>query len=350
MHTISIRTHEPYNAHVGSGLLSRAGELIGVVTHSRRCVLVTDSNVAPLYAQKVCASLDTAGFSVSTTVIPAGEQNKTLSVCGDLLSFFAESGLTRSDFVVALGGGVVGDMAGFAAAIYQRGIDFVQIPTTLLSACDASVGGKTAVDLPEGKNLAGAFHQPRLVICDTDTFDTLPSAVFTEGMAEVIKHALIADGAFFRFLAEEDIRTNIASIVARNMEIKAAVVADDEREHGRRKILNFGHTLGHAIEKLSGYSVSHGEAVAAGMVLAARGAQRLGYSPAGTLDAVLFLLTRFSLPIVCPYSADELFAAAVADKKRSGDNIDIVILKEIGAADTLRLSMEELRAFTEAAL
>lgn len=350
MHTISICTREPYKAHVGSGLIRCAGELIATVTTSRRCVLVSDSNVAPLYAGKVCTALEKAGFSVSATVIPAGEQHKTLSVCGDLLSFFAESNLTRSDFVVALGGGVVGDMAGFAAAIYQRGIDFVQMPTTLLSACDASVGGKTAVDLPEGKNLAGAFHQPRLVLCDTDTFDTLPSAVFTEGLSEVIKHALIADGAFFRFLAEEEIRTNIASVVARNMEIKASVVAEDEREHGRRKVLNFGHTLGHAMEKLSGYSLSHGEAVAVGMVLAARGAERLGYSPRGTEEAVLSLLTRFSLPTVCPYSAEELFAAATSDKKRSGDSIDIVILKEIGAADTLRLSMDELRSFMEAAL
>lgn len=350
MHTIPIHTQKPYNACVGSGLLSHAGELIGAVTDSRRCVLVTDSNVAPLYADITCAALRNSGFSVSTTVIPAGEQHKTLSVCGDLLSAFAGSGLTRSDFVVALGGGVVGDIAGFSAAIYQRGIDFVQIPTTLLSACDASVGGKTAVDLPEGKNLAGAFHQPRLVICDTDTFDTLPPAVFTEGMAEVIKHALIADGAFFRFLAEEDIRANIAAIVARNMEIKAAVVAEDEREHGRRKILNFGHTLGHAIEKSSGYTISHGEAVAIGMVLAARGAEQLSYSPAGTLDAVLSLLRRFSLPTECPYSANELFAAAAADKKRSGNSIDIVVLKEIGTAEPLRLSMEELRAFTEAAV
>ena len=350
MQTVMIHTDRPYAAHAGKGLLCRTGELIGAVTASRRCVLVSDTNVAPLYGDRVRAALTESGFTVHTTIIPAGEQHKTLATCGRLLSFFAQSGLTRSDFVVALGGGVVGDIAGFAAAVYQRGIDFVQIPTTLLSACDASVGGKTAVDLPEGKNLAGAFHQPILVLCDTDTFDTLPRPVFAEGMAEVIKHALIADGAFFRFLTNENIRENIVDVVCRNIAIKAAVVAEDEREHGRRKILNFGHTLGHAIEKCSGYTVSHGDAVAIGMVLAVRAAEKLGYSPAGTLPAVIDLLSRFDLPTVCPYSAEELFAAATADKKRSGDSIDIVILKKIGKADTLRLAMDGLSAFTEAAL
>lgn len=350
MQTVTIHTTPPYQAHVGSGLLHRAGELIAQVIGSRRCALVSDSNVAPLYAQRVCLSLQKAGFIVHTTVIPAGEQHKTLHTCGTLLSFFAECGLTRSDFVVALGGGVVGDMAGFAAAIYQRGIDFVQIPTTLLSACDASVGGKTAVDLPEGKNLAGAFHQPRLVLCDTDTFTTLPSAVFTEGIAEVIKHALIADRAFFSFLTAQDIGTNIAEIVRRNIEIKASVVAEDEREHGRRKILNFGHTLGHAVEKLSGYTTSHGEAVAIGMALVTRAAEKLSYSPPGMFSQVSAILDHFALPTACSYSAPELFAAAAADKKRSGDSIDIVILKDLGTADTLRLSMDEFRTFTEAAL
>ena len=274
--TVALPGRE-YDILMERGLLSRAGESIrAVLPKAGKAALVSDSNVAPLYARTVLDSLAAAGFEAKLFTIPAGESSKCAARLEELWEGFMAFGLTRSDAVIALGGGVVGDLTGFAAATTLRGVAFIQIPTTLLSACDASVGGKTAVDLPEGKNLAGAFHQPRLVICDTDAFDTLPSAVFTEGMAEVIKHALIADGAFFRFLAEEDIRTNTASIVARNMEIKAAVVADDEREHGRRKILNFGHTLGHAIEKLSGYSVSHGEAVAAGMVLAARGAEHLG--------------------------------------------------------------------------
>lgn len=350
MPTITIPASRPYDVSIDAGLLSRAGPRIGALTLSRCCVLVTDSNVAPLYAVTVRTSLQDAGFTVHTIVLPAGEQHKTLSTLGVLLSFFASHALTRSDLVIALGGGVVGDMAGFAAAVYQRGIDFVQLPTTLLSACDASVGGKTAVDLPEGKNLAGAFHQPRLVLCDTDTFDTLPPAVFTDGMAEVAKHALIADLSLYHGLMAGTFRTDIAEIVYRNVAIKAAVVAEDERENGRRKILNFGHTLGHSVEKLSGYTLSHGRAVAIGMTLATRAAQRMGYSPAGTLDTVLALLTRLTLPTHCPYAASELFAAAVSDKKRSGDRIDIVYLAQLGQADTQRLSLAELQQFTEAAL
>ena len=350
MDTVSVNVSQPYAVHIGAGLLARSGELISAVTSARRCVLIADSNTAPLYAQTVSTALKNAGFVVFLYVLPAGEQHKTLPVCAELLSFFAKSGLTRTDFAVALGGGVVGDMTGFACAIYQRGIDFVQIPTTLLAACDASVGGKTAVDLPEGKNLAGAFHQPKLVLCDTDTFRTLPKRVFSEGMAEVIKHALIADRALLDLLLSDAPVVPLDELVRRNVEIKAGVVCEDEREHGKRKLLNFGHTLGHAVERCSGYAIPHGEAVAIGMVLVSRAAERLGYSPVGTLDTVLSLLRRYSLPGECPFSAAELFAAATADKKRSGNHIDIVILKEPGQADTLRLSLAQFQSFTEAAL
>lgn len=348
MYTVPVKVSPPYAVHIGAGLLAHSGELAASVTASRRCVLVTDSGVAPLYAQPVSDALKNAGFTVFLYTLPAGERHKTLPVCAQLLSFFAKSGLTRTDFAVALGGGVVGDMTGFACAVYQRGIDFVQLPTTLLAACDASVGGKTAVDLPEGKNLAGAFHQPKLVICDTDAFQTLPGPVFAEGMAEAVKHALIAD----RQLLDELLTRSLPmdELVRRNVEIKAGFVCGDEREYGRRKLLNFGHTLGHAVELCSGYSIPHGEAVAIGMALICRAAERLGHSPKGTLDAVLSLLRRFSLPCECPFSASELFAAASADKKRSGDGIDIVILKEPGHAGTLRLTLSQLREFTEAAL
>ena len=260
------------------------------------------------------------------------------------------SDLTRSDCVAALGGGVTGDMAGFAAATYQRGIDYIQIPTTFLAAADSSVGGKTAVDLEAGKNLVGAFWQPRAVICDTDTFRTLPEDTFLDGVAETVKHGLIADADFFRFLLEADLRGDIDRIVRRDVEIKAAVVGEDEFERGRRKILNFGHTLGHAMEKLSGYATPHGHAVAVGMVLAARGAERLGYSPAGTLETVLEANERLGLPSRCPYGAQALYEAATGDKKRGGDHIDVVVLEEIGRAGTVRLDMAGLRAFTEAAV
>ena len=350
METVMVNASAAYPVYIGGGLLDRCGELLPRHTAARRCAVITDDTVCPLYAPRLCRSLEAAGLETVLYAVPAGERHKTLATYGQILSFLAESRVTRSDCVVALGGGVAGDMAGFAAATYQRGIDFVQVPTTFLAASDASVGGKTAVDLPAGKNLVGAFWQPKAVLCDTDTFSTLPEDAFRDGTAETLKHGLIADKDFFHFLIETDMRENIDKVVRRNVEIKAAVVAEDEREQGRRKILNFGHTLGHAIEKCSGYRVSHGHAVATGMVLAARAAEALGYGGKGTLAAVLAACERYGLPTACPYSAGELYAAATGDKKRSGGHIDVVVLREVGRAETVRLDMEGLRAFTEAAL
>ena len=350
MQTVLVNASRAYPVHIGGGLLDRAGELIAAATASRRCAVVTESTVGPLYAPQVCRSLERAGITPLLHTFPAGERNKNLTTYGAMLEFFAESRLTRSDAVIALGGGVTGDMAGFAAATYQRGVDYIQLPTTFLAASDSSVGGKTAVDLAAGKNLVGAFWQPLLVICDTDTFQTLPEETFADGVAETVKHGLIADGDFYRFLLEEDIRRRIEDVVGRNVAIKAAVVGEDERERGKRKLLNFGHTLGHAIEKCSGYAVTHGHAVAIGMALAARAAERLGYSPAGTLDAVTAACRRFGLPTQCPWDAGALYDAATGDKKRDGGSIDIVVLEEIGRARTLRLDMDGLRRFVEAAL
>ena len=344
-----VHAAKAYPVYIGGGLLGRCGEL--AARHSNgRCAVICDDTVCGLYGPQVCRSLEAAGLSPVLYAFPAGEQHKTLSTYGAILGFLAENHITRSDCVIALGGGVTGDMAGFAAAIYQRGIDFIQVPTTFLAASDASVGGKTAVDLPAGKNLAGAFWQPRAVICDTDTFATLPESAFQDGAAETLKHGLIADGEFFHFLMNEDMYRHMDAVVRRNVEIKAAVVAEDEREQGKRKLLNFGHTLGHAIEKCSGYRVSHGHAVATGMVLAARAAEALGYGGQGTLEAVLAACERYGLPTVCPYSAGELYAAAIGDKKRSGGHIDVVVLREVGRAETVRLDLEGLREFTEAAL
>ena len=270
-----VHAAEAYPVYIGGGLLDHCGEL--TARHSNgRCAVICDDTVCGLYGPQVCRSLEAAGLSPVLYAFPAGEQHKTLSTYGAILGFLAENHITRSDCVIALGGGVTGDMAGFAAATYQRGIDFIQVPTTFLAASDASVGGKTAVDLPAGKNLAGAFWQPRAVICDTDTFATLPESAFQDGAAETLKHGLIADGEFFHFLMSEDMYRHMDAVVRRNVEIKAAVVAEDEREQGKRKLLNFGHTLGHAIEKCSGYRVSHGHAVATGMVLGGRGGGGMG--------------------------------------------------------------------------
>ena len=350
MQTITVNASTPYPVHIGPGLLERAGELIAGVTKSRTCAVITDATVEKLYAAVVCRSLQEAGFQVCLHTFPAGEQSKNLQTYGGMLEFLAENKLTRSDFVIALGGGVVGDMAGFAAATYQRGVDYVQMPTTFLAASDSSVGGKTAIDLAAGKNLAGAFHQPSMVICDTDTFKSLPEDAFADGVAETVKHGLIADRDFYHFLMTEDIHSRIDGVVRRNVEIKSAVVNEDEFERGKRKLLNFGHTLGHAIEKNSGFTVPHGHAVAIGMVLAARAGEKLGHSPAGTLDAVRSACRRFGLPTECPYTAGELYAAATGDKKRDGGSIDVVVLEETGKAKTVRLDMDGLREFTEAAL
>ena len=344
-----VHAAEAYPVYIGGGLLDHCGEL--TARHSNgRCAVICDDTVCGLYGPQVCRSLEAAGLSPVLYAFPAGEQHKTLSTYGAILGFLAENHITRSDCVIALGGGVTGDMAGFAAATYQRGIDFIQVPTTFLAASDASVGGKTAVDLPAGKNLAGAFWQPRAVICDTDTFATLPESAFQDGAAETLKHGLIADGEFFHFLMSEDMYRHMDAVVRRNVEIKAAVVAEDEREQGKRKLLNFGHTLGHAIEKCSGYRVSHGHAVATGGVLSPRPPEALGYGGQGTLEAVLAACERYGLPTVCPYSAGELYAAAIGDKKRSGGHIDVVVLREVGRAETVRLDLEGLREFTEAAL
>ena len=349
MQTVTVNASTAYPVHIGPGLLDQSGELIAGITRSRTCAILTDSTVESLYAARVCRSLQDAGFKVCLHSFPAGERSKNLAVYGRMLEFLAENKLTRSDIVVTLGGGVAGDMGGFAAATYQRGVDFIQIPTTFLAAADSSVGGKTAIDLEAGKNLAGAFHQPRMVICDTDTFQTLPPETFADGMAETVKHGLIADKAFYDFLMTGDVRASIGDVVRRDVEIKASVVGEDEFERGRRKLLNFGHTLGHAIEKLSGYTVTHGHAVGVGMALAARAGEKLGHSPAGTLNAVMAANKKFGLPTECPYTAEELFAAAVSDKKRDGGSIDVVVLEEVGRAKTVRLDMDGLRAFVEAA-
>lgn len=350
MQLVSVNASSAYPVYIGGGLLEKAGELVAASACSRTCAVVTDTTVGPLYAAQVCRSLQDAGITVRFYAFPAGERNKNLGTYGAILEFLAENKLTRSDFLVALGGGVVGDMAGFAAATYQRGIDYIQMPTTLLAASDSSVGGKTAIDLAAGKNLAGAFHQPKMVICDTGTFRTLPPDAFADGMAETLKHGLIADRDFYRFLMTGDVRGGMDEVVRRNVEIKAAVVGEDEKERGKRKLLNFGHTLGHAIEKCSGYTVAHGRAVAVGMVLASRAAERLGYSPAGTLEQVVRANEMYRLPTECPYTAEQVYDAATGDKKRDGGSIDVVVLERVGQARTVRLDMEGLRTFVEAAL
>ncbi len=346
MQTVTVPVSSPYEVRVGFGLLDHAGEDIRRAAGGSIAAIVTDDNVGPLYAARLRDSLEKAGYRVAMFQFEHGERSKTLETYGAILGFLADSGLTRRDVVVALGGGVAGDLAGFAAATYQRGVHLVQLPTTLLSATDSSVGGKTGVDLPQGKNLAGAFHQPCLVLCDCALMDSLPDDVFTDGCAEVIKYGLIADELFFDSL-RRPVRGQLEQAVARCVAIKSAVVCADERERGERQLLNYGHTVGHAIEQCSGFSVSHGRAVAIGMAIMARAAWRSGWCDRACAEQTQQMLQSHGLPIVCRFSAEELGRAARADKKRTGDDITIVVPEKIGKCVLKSLPMAQLKHLIE---
>ena len=343
MKQITVQVHPTYGVLVGEGLLDRLGELSAGVSAGRRAAVITDDTVDGLYGGRAVRSLEGAGFSACKYVFPHGEGSKNLAVWGSILAFLAENRLTRSDLVVALGGGVTGDMAGFAAACYLRGISFVQVPTTLLAAIDSSVGGKTAVDLPQGKNLAGAFHQPALVLCDPLTLDTLPPDTLADGMAEAVKTGIIGDKALFELLSRESLSPeDRTEIILRCVELKRALVERDERDHGDRQLLNLGHTMGHGVEKLSGYRISHGQAVAMGTAAMARTAWRAGLSREDNAPAIIRALERRGLPTACPYGAGELAAAALSDKKRSGGRITVVIPERIGHSTLHTMAVEEL--------
>ena len=327
-----------YDILIRPGLLPQAGGYIcSVVPQARKVALVTDSHVAPLYGETVAHSLARAGFQVETFVVPAGEQSKCSKQLARLWSSFAQFGLTRTDCVVALGGGVVGDLAGFAAATILRGVDFVQLPTTLLAQVDSSVGGKVAIDLPAGKNLAGAFWQPKLVLMDPAALGTLDDATFSDGMAEVIKYGCIADAGFFSFLqthpSRGEIMGEIESVLYTCCDIKRKVVLADERDTGVRMLLNFGHTLGHAYEKAGHYRTwTHGQAVAAGMVKVTELGERLGVSPAGLAAEIGVLLGCFGLPVAIGCSMDDYAVAIGLDKKGAGDDLSLILLDRMGHA------------------
>ncbi len=350
MPTIRVRASKEYDIHIGHGLLDDVGALTAAVKKPCAIMLVADSNVAPLYADRVAASYENAGFAVHRFTFAAGEASKNMDTLVRLLEALGEAQLTRSDLLAALGGGVTGDLTGFAAAVYQRGVDFVQIPTTLLAAVDSSVGGKTAVDLACGKNMAGCFWQPCLVVCDPDVFATLTPAIFADGMAEVIKYGVILDEPFFRWLEGCDPRAGIETIVARCCELKRQVVEEDERDTGRRALLNFGHTIGHAIEKCSHFEVSHGSGVAIGMVAMARAAAANGCAPADLAGRIAALCVKNDLPTEVAMPAAALCAAARGDKKRGAGGITVVTPDALGAAATKKLTLEELDAWIAAGI
>lgn len=330
MKTVEVDAAVRYNIVIDKGILPKSGDMIKEVTSAERVAVITDDTVDKLYSDVVMKSLLDAGFETFKFVFPHGEKSKNISTFSSILEFLAESGLTRTDALVALGGGVVGDVAGFAAASYLRGIDFIQIPTTLLACVDSSVGGKTAIDLKAGKNLAGAFYQPKLVIADFETLSTLTDGIFADGMAEVIKYGVIFDKAFFEFLRDNEAKDNLEYVITRCVELKRDIVNADEKEKGVRALLNFGHTVGHAIEKCSGYKIPHGSAVAVGMIIISRAAYKCSFCNENYADIIASLNKKYSLPVSTDFSASELSSAAMADKKRAGDKIKLIIPEALG--------------------
>lgn len=344
---LTVQTDNPYSVFIEYGLLARTGEhCLSLFPAGTRVMVISDSNVFPLYGETVMDSLRRAGYEVHSCVFPAGEQSKLLSTVETFYRALAENGFTRSDFIVALGGGVTGDMAGFAAASFLRGIDFVQIPTTLLAQVDSSVGGKTGVDLPFGKNLVGAFHQPRLVLIDPNTLSTLSPHFFADGMGEVIKYGCIRRPALFKYLMEEDAREHLDVVINECVDCKRRIVEADALDKGERMILNFGHTLGHALEKLHGFSgLSHGEAVGIGMVLIAKAAERAGLTAPGTSKKIVTLLERYNLPTKTDWSMEQIAEATALDKKSAGKNLRLILLHDIGDAYIYTLPRENLQEF-----
>lgn len=350
MTTVTVRASRPYEVTIGRGLLDTVGRQAAGQWKGRSAAVVSDSTVAPLYLNRVKDSLERAGFRVHSFVFPAGEDQKNGGTYLKLLEFLAARRLTRADGLIALGGGVVGDLAGFAAVTFLRGIGFLQLPTTLLAAVDSSVGGKTAIDLTNGKNLAGAFYQPQAVLCDLDTLDTLPAEVFADGCAEVIKYGMIGDPALLARLETVDFRADPEELVARCVAQKRDLVEQDEFDTGARQLLNLGHTLGHGVEACSGYTVSHGRAVAIGMTLVTRAAVAFGRCPAEVLPRLRRLLERYGLPDATAYSAQALYEKTLSDKKRSGDTISLVVPIAWGASQLVRIPVSELPAWIERGL
>ncbi len=347
MQIIKVNTSTEYEVHIGNGLLCGAGEKISALFPHSRAMIVSDDIVFSLYGEKLISSLKEEGIECSSFVFENGEERKRLSTIEDLLEALAAEHFTRTDIIVALGGGVVGDMAGFAAAIFLRGIEYVQIPTTLLAAVDSSVGGKTAVDLSRGKNLCGAFHQPSLVLCDTDTLATLKELDVQNGLAEMLKYGVICDRNLFEKVKnykENDMET----LIARCVEIKRDIVSGDEFDRGNRMLLNLGHTIGHAVEAASEFSLTHGYGVAIGLATVARAAAKMEMAKIGMAKEICAALEKCGLPTVTDFDTDLLASLTLSDKKSSGDSISLIIPLDIGNTVIHKIKRTEVKNFIEA--
>lgn len=343
MITTTVHASRQYDVHTGQGLLAKAGALATEVFSPCKALILSDDNVAPLYANTLCASLCKAGFVPELYVVPHGEGSKSLATLGELLEHLAQKQYTRTDALFALGGGVVGDLCGFAASVYLRGIPFVQVPTSLLAAVDSSVGGKTAINLGAGKNLAGAFYQPRLVICDTDTFATLPRDEYFNGCAEIVKYAVLEKELFDALKSG----ANPASeqIIAHCVRIKRDIVEQDEFDTGVRRLLNLGHTPAHAIELCTDYLLAHGAAVAIGTTMMMRAAVAHGLCAKSELDKLVELNKQIGLSTECPCTAEEMALAACSDKKREGGTVALILPYAIGDCRPYPVPVRDLEAW-----
>ncbi len=344
MITVPVSASRNYDVCIGAGILPSLGSYIAENKKIHKVCIVSDSHVWPLYGDTAVNSLQDAGLQVYSFVFPAGESSKNGNTYLELLNYLASIPLSRTDALVALGGGVVGDLTGFVAATYLRGIPYYQVPTTLLAAVDSSVGGKTAIDLPRGKNLVGAFYQPSLVLCDTNTLNTLPEDIFRDGCAEVIKYGVLYDPVLFEELIVHGLDFPRESVIARCVTLKRDVVAQDEFDTGARMKLNLGHTIGHGVEACSGYETSHGKAVAIGLAIITRAV------PCPDTQRILNCLDRFGLPTKTSDSAEDLYRWALSDKKRTGGTVHLIIPRSIGNCDIVPTAVEDVYSLIQAGL
>ena len=342
MKTVSVHASRSYEIRIGRGLLQGAGEQIHAVTDAKKVMLVSDDAVWPLYGGAVRRSLETAGLTVCSFVFPHGESSKCACTYLELLDALCAQQLTRKDAIAALGGGVAGDLAGFAASTYLRGIGFIQIPTTLRAMVDSSVGGKTAINLPAGKNLAGTFYQPWLVLCDPDCLTTLPEEIFRDGCAEVIKYAVLGNAPFFDDLRAGSAHAQLEHIIETCVTMKRDIVAQDEFDRGQRQLLNLGHTFGHGIEACSGFAVSHGSAVAIGMAMMVRAAAAFGLCTEKTRDTVVDILRQYDLPVNCTFRAEDMLPTILHDKKAAGDTINLIVPTAVGQCRIVKTPASEI--------
>lgn len=350
MKTITVNTSKEYTVLIEQGSLSHIGIHASRLKAPCKAAIISDSNVWPLYGKTVEVSLQHAGFDTVHYSFPAGEASKNGNTYLEILNFMAENKLTRTDLVIALGGGVVGDITGFAAATFLRGISYIQVPTTLLAMVDSSVGGKTAIDLPAGKNLVGAFYQPSLVLCDPDALNTLPKEIFRDGCAEVIKYGVLYDPELFDHLLVHGFDFDRIFVIGRCIEWKRNVVVNDEFDLGERQKLNLGHTIGHSVEACSNFRISHGQAVAIGMAIITKAGCALGICDSTTLTQVHSALAAFSLPAETSLTAQQLYTAALSDKKRAGGMVNLIIPEAVGRCVIQPTPVSELLSLIEAGL